>query len=79
MANEIESTYPVKTKWIAADFRNGNEIYEHIKNELEGIQVGILGKYFLLNLIFIILFIEANFLYDIEIFYLTNCYLLLLL
>ena len=40
-----ESKYPVKTKWIAADFSQGISVYDHIKNELSGIPVGILGKY----------------------------------
>lgn len=66
MANEIESTYPVKTKWIAADFSNGNEIYEHIKKELEGIQVGILGIY-ICSFHVLIIYLEVN-LYDIEFF-----------
>lgn len=44
VANEIEAKYPVKTKWIAADFSKGVEIYDHILKELEGIDVGILGE-----------------------------------
>lgn len=39
-----ESEYKVKTKWIAADFSKGREVYGHIENELAGIPVGILGK-----------------------------------
>uniref|UniRef100_A0A1A9WL19 Uncharacterized protein n=1 Tax=Glossina brevipalpis TaxID=37001 RepID=A0A1A9WL19_9MUSC len=41
-ANEIENLYKTKTKWIVADFSKGKEIYEHIKQELLGIPVGIL-------------------------------------
>ena len=39
-----ESEFKVKTKWIAADFSKGRQIYEHIENELSGVPVGILGK-----------------------------------
>ncbi|XP_023301046.2 hydroxysteroid dehydrogenase-like protein 1 isoform X1 [Lucilia cuprina] len=42
VSNEIEAEYKVKTKWIAADFSKGREIYQHIENELAGIPVGIL-------------------------------------
>lgn len=40
-----ESLYPVKTKWIVADFSNGKEIYDEIEEQLNGIPVGILGKF----------------------------------
>lgn len=40
-----EAEYKVKTKWIAADFSKGKEVYRHIENELSGIPVGILGKF----------------------------------
>lgn len=40
----LESKYPVKTKWIAADFSQGIQIYDHIKKELTGIEIGILGN-----------------------------------
>lgn len=40
----IESLYPVKTKYIVADFSNGKEIYDEIEQQLSGIPVGILGK-----------------------------------
>lgn len=42
VAREIESEFKVKTKWIAADFAKGREVYKHIEKELEGIPVGIL-------------------------------------
>ncbi|XP_075153827.1 inactive hydroxysteroid dehydrogenase-like protein 1 [Haematobia irritans] len=42
VCNEIETEFKVKTKWIAADFSKGKEIYGHIENELSGIPVGIL-------------------------------------
>lgn len=42
-----ESLYPVKTKWIVADFSKGKDIYEDIEQQLSGIPVGILGKMFL--------------------------------
>ncbi|XP_005189421.2 hydroxysteroid dehydrogenase-like protein 1 [Musca domestica] len=42
VCNQIESEYKVKTKWIAADFSKGKEVYGHIENELAGIPVGIL-------------------------------------
>lgn len=41
----IEAEFKVKTKWIAADFSKGKEIYKHIEQELAGIPVGILGKF----------------------------------
>ncbi|XP_055547198.1 inactive hydroxysteroid dehydrogenase-like protein 1 [Wyeomyia smithii] len=41
-AAEIEQRYHVKTKWIAADFSQGQPIYDKIKRELAGIPVGIL-------------------------------------
>lgn len=40
-----ESKYPVKTKWIVADFSRGKEIYDQIKQQLNGIPIGILGKF----------------------------------
>lgn len=39
-----ESLYPVKTKWIAADFSKGEAIYEHIEQQLTGLPIGILGE-----------------------------------
>lgn len=39
-----ESTNNVKIKWIEADFSRGFATFEHIKNELAGIPVGVLGK-----------------------------------
>lgn len=40
----LESKFPVKTKWIVADFSKGEEIYKDIQQQLAGIPVGILGK-----------------------------------
>ncbi|XP_053673428.1 inactive hydroxysteroid dehydrogenase-like protein 1 [Anopheles nili] len=42
VAHEIESKYSVKTKWIAADFSYGREIYDHLRKELDTVPVGIL-------------------------------------
>ncbi|XP_055682196.1 inactive hydroxysteroid dehydrogenase-like protein 1 [Lutzomyia longipalpis] len=42
VANEIEQEFHVKTKWIAADFSKGRDIYPRIEEELRGIPVGIL-------------------------------------
>ncbi|KAL7042013.1 hypothetical protein ACKWTF_000991 [Chironomus riparius] len=42
VANEIESMYSVKTKYIAADFGSGKEIYEKIKQKLQILDIGIL-------------------------------------
>lgn len=42
VSNEIEAEYKVKTKWIAADFSKGKEIYRHIEQELAVIPVAIL-------------------------------------
>ena len=38
----LESQYKVNTKVIAIDFTQGVEIYERIRKELEGLEVGIL-------------------------------------
>lgn len=40
----IEALYPVKTKWIVADFSQGEKVYDHIEKQLAGIPVGILGE-----------------------------------
>ncbi|CAG9797922.1 unnamed protein product [Chironomus riparius] len=42
VAQKIESTYSVKTKYIAADFGSGKEIYEEIKQKLQMLDIGIL-------------------------------------
>lgn len=44
VASEIEQKHQVKTKWIAADFSQGRPIYDKLRQELEGIPVGILGE-----------------------------------
>ncbi|KAL9928666.1 hydroxysteroid dehydrogenase-like protein 1 [Glossina fuscipes fuscipes] len=41
-ANEIENLYKTEVKWIVADFSKGKEVYEHLKQELLGIPIGIL-------------------------------------
>lgn len=45
-----EKAYKVKTKVISADFTGGNEIYEVIRRELEGLEVGVLGKWLQITL-----------------------------
>ncbi|KAK4028992.1 hypothetical protein OUZ56_022009 [Daphnia magna] len=42
VAAEIESQYKVKTKIIDVDFTNGIEIYDRIKKEIEGLEIGVL-------------------------------------
>ncbi|CRK86576.1 CLUMA_CG000181, isoform A [Clunio marinus] len=42
VAKDIESTYSVKTKYIIADFGNGKEIYDDIRQQLHLLDVGIL-------------------------------------
>lgn len=37
-----ESQYGVKTKIIDVDFTNGAEIYDRIRKELEGLEIGVL-------------------------------------
>lgn len=37
-----ESQYKVKTKIIDVDFTNGIEIYDRIKKEIEGLEIGVL-------------------------------------
>lgn len=39
-----EAAYPVHTKFIVADFSNGKEIYQRIKQEIN-VPVGILGLF----------------------------------
>lgn len=41
----VENLYPVQTKIIVADFSDGRDIYNRIRDELSSIPVGILGKY----------------------------------
>lgn len=40
----LESKSKVKVKTIAIDFSQGSEIYARIKTELEGLDIGVLGK-----------------------------------
>ncbi|KAK8757732.1 hypothetical protein V5799_004636 [Amblyomma americanum] len=42
VARDIEEASNVKTKVIAVDFTAGNEIYETIRRELQGLEVGVL-------------------------------------
>lgn len=44
VSSEIETDFKVQTRWIVADFSEGEAVYEHIAKQLEGIQIGILGK-----------------------------------
>lgn len=37
-----ESQYGVKTKIIDVDFTNGVEIYDRIRKEIEGLEIGVL-------------------------------------
>ncbi|XP_055917837.1 hydroxysteroid dehydrogenase-like protein 1 [Eupeodes corollae] len=41
-SQEIENEYRVQCKWIQADFSKGAIVYDHIREELEDIPVGIL-------------------------------------
>jgi len=40
----LEGTARVKTRTIAADFSHGVGIYDNIKKQLQGLDVGVLGK-----------------------------------
>ncbi|CAD5122074.1 DgyrCDS10526 [Dimorphilus gyrociliatus] len=42
VAAEIEKTHNVKTKTVAVDFTAGNEIYDKIERETQGLDVGVL-------------------------------------
>ncbi|XP_072258112.1 very-long-chain 3-oxoacyl-CoA reductase-like [Pyxicephalus adspersus] len=42
VAEEIEQEFGRKTKVIQVDFTNGSEIYQRIKEELNGLEIGIL-------------------------------------
>ncbi|XP_055546882.1 inactive hydroxysteroid dehydrogenase-like protein 1 [Wyeomyia smithii] len=42
VAYEIEQKYGVGTKWIAVDFSNGPEIYDKLREELAGFDIGLL-------------------------------------
>ncbi|XP_077986812.1 very-long-chain 3-oxoacyl-CoA reductase-like [Glandiceps talaboti] len=42
VAQEIESQYRVKTKIITIDFSGGQDIYQKIKEEIEGLEIGVL-------------------------------------
>ncbi|CAN7995533.1 unnamed protein product [Ixodes hexagonus] len=55
VAKEIEKAYKVKTKVISADFTGGSEIYQVIRRELEGLEVGVLGKCFEIPTLYLLL------------------------
>ena len=40
-----ESKYGVKTKCIAVDFTQGLEIYDKIRQEISGFEIGVLGMH----------------------------------
>ncbi|XP_055329671.1 very-long-chain 3-oxoacyl-CoA reductase-B-like [Paramacrobiotus metropolitanus] len=42
VAKEIESVHGVKTKIIVANFSHVEGVYEHIKRELDGLEIGVL-------------------------------------
>ncbi|XP_023244108.1 very-long-chain 3-oxoacyl-CoA reductase-B-like isoform X2 [Centruroides sculpturatus] len=42
VANEIETVYGVQTKCIPIDFTGGIEIYDVIKKEIDGMEIGVL-------------------------------------
>ncbi|XP_062714892.1 inactive hydroxysteroid dehydrogenase-like protein 1 [Aedes albopictus] len=42
VANEIYERYNVQTRWVAVDFSRGPEIYKMIKEQIEGLDIGIL-------------------------------------
>lgn len=37
-----ESMYPIKTKYLVADFGNGKELYDEIKQQLQLLDIGVL-------------------------------------
>ena len=41
-----EKKYNVKTKTVAVDFTAGPEIFDVIRDELEDLEIGVLGKMF---------------------------------
>jgi hypothetical protein len=43
----LESVQKVKTRIIAADYSNGETIYDDIRNKLRGLDIGVLGELFL--------------------------------
>lgn len=42
VAKEISESFNVQTKVIAVDFTSGPEIYDRIKQQIDGIEIGIL-------------------------------------
>lgn len=44
VSRELQDAYGVQIKRIVADFSAGAPIYSHIRKELAGIDIGILGK-----------------------------------
>lgn len=43
LQREIEEKYSVRTKYIVAEFAEGEAVFSHIRKELQGINVAILG------------------------------------
>lgn len=41
-SSSAEAKHSVQTKVIAADFSTGLEIYDRIRSEVEGLQIGVL-------------------------------------
>ncbi|XP_001651272.2 inactive hydroxysteroid dehydrogenase-like protein 1 isoform X1 [Aedes aegypti] len=42
VAHEINESYNVQTRWVAVDFSKGPEIYQMIREQVEGLDIGIL-------------------------------------
>ncbi|XP_058451276.1 very-long-chain 3-oxoacyl-CoA reductase-like [Malaya genurostris] len=42
VADELQQKYGVETKWIAMDFSNGPEIYDRLRKQLTGLDIGLL-------------------------------------
>lgn len=45
LQREIEGKFSVRTKYIVADFAEGEAVFPHIRKELQGINVAILGMF----------------------------------
>ena len=45
-----ESKYHVQTKTIAVDFTNCSEIYDKIRDEIQGLEIGTLGRLFITDM-----------------------------
>lgn len=51
VVSHTEGTTGSRVKTVQADFTK-EDIYEHIKEKLKGLEIGILGKYINANLVF---------------------------